>query len=111
MAAQKAKVKTIPWDPAEHIEDDAYAALYLDGALEDGFEDGDFRVVARVIWDIVRWKGMTAVASSTGLDAEVLRKAFSDAGNPDLLTVLQVARALGLRLRVEVDTDGPANKS
>ena len=98
MAVRKAKVKTKPWDPAEHIQDDAYAALYLDGALEEGFEDGDFRVVAAVVWDIVRWKGVAAVASDTGLDAESLRKAFSDAGNPDLLTVLQIMRALGLRL-------------
>ena len=102
MATQKAKVKTRPWDPAEHIQDDAYAALYLDSALEEGFGDGDFRVVATVIWDIVRWKGVAAVVNDTGLDAESLRKAFSDAGNPDLLTVLQVARALGLRLHASV---------
>ena len=106
MATQKAKVKTRPWDPAEHITDDAYAALYLDGALEEGFEDGYFRVVAPIIWDIVRWKGTDAVASDTGLDADSLRKAFSDDGNPDLLTVLQVLRALGLQLRVSVDAEG-----
>ena len=102
MAVQKAKVQTTPWDPAQHIEDDAYAALYLDGALEEGFEDGDFRVVAPIIWHIVRWKGTDAVANDTGLDADSLRKAFSDHGNPDLLTVLQVVRALGIQLHASV---------
>ena len=106
MAVRKVKVKTKPWDPAEHIQDNEDAAGYLDIALEEGFEDGDFRVVAPIIGDIVRWKSMDAVVSGTGLDADNLRKAFSDDGNPDLLTVLQVLRALGLQLRVSVDAEG-----
>ena len=106
MATQKAKTKTRPWDPARTIRNNAEAADYLDAALELGFEDGDFRIVAAVIGNIVRWKGMSDVASAAHLDPEVLREAFSYNGKPDIATVLKVVRALGLRLSAEVDSGG-----
>ena len=109
MATQK--TKTRPWDPASTIRSDAEAADYLDAALELGFEDGDFRVVAAVIGDIVRWKGMAAVASDAGLDTESLGKVFSDDGNPDFTTVLKVVRALGFRLHASADAGGSAGKA
>ena len=104
------KTKTRPWDPARTIRSDVEAADYLDAALELGFEDGDFRVVAAVIGDIVRWKGMAAVASDAGLDIESLSQVFSDDGNPDFTTVLNVVRALGFRLHASTDAGGSTDK-
>ena len=98
MATQKTRVQTKPWDPAEHIEDDDYAALYLETALEDG----DPRVVAAVLGHIARYKGMAAVAEATGLGRESLYKALSHQGNPELATILKVVKALGLQLHASV---------
>ena len=103
MATQKAKVQTMPWDPAEHIEDDEYAALYLETALEDG----DPQVVAAVLGHIARYKGMARVARATGMGRESLYKALSHQGNPELATVLKVVKALGLQLHATVADSKP----
>ena len=89
-----AKTKTLPWDPAEHMETEEDMAAYLEAVLEDG----DSALVAAALGDIARAKGMTHIARETGLGRESLYKALSPEGNPELATVLKVVRALGLRL-------------
>lgn len=98
MAVQKAKVKTTPWEPWKHIEDDEYAALYLEVALEEG----DAQDVATVLGHIARYKGMAQVARATGMGRESLYKALSANGNPELATILKVVKALGLQLHATV---------
>ena len=85
---------TRPWDPAEHLTTDEDMVAYLEAALEDG----DPALVAAVLGDIARARGMTQVARDAGLGRESLYKALSPDGNPELATVLKVIRALGLRL-------------
>ena len=92
------KTVTQPWDPAEHLETADDAVAYLDAALLEG----DPALVAEVLGDIARSKGMSDLARRTGLGRESLYKSLSLTGNPELSTVLRVVSALGLRLRVEV---------
>ena len=92
------KTVTQPWDPAEHLETADHAVAYLDAALLEG----DPALVAEVLGDIARSKGMSDLARRTGLGRESLYKSLSLTGNPELSTVLRVVSALGLRLRVEV---------
>ena len=99
--AEMAKIATKQWDPAEHIRDDTDVAAYVEAALEDG----DHRVLAAVLGDIARAKGMTWVARETGMGRESLYKSLSSEGNPELATVLKVIRALGIRLRATVAGD------
>ncbi len=96
------KIATKLWDPAEHIRDDADVAAYIEAALEDG----DHRVLAAVLGDIARAKGMTQVARDAGLGRESLYKSLSSEGNPEFSTVLRVLKALGIRLRATVANDG-----
>jgi probable addiction module antidote protein len=91
-----AKSVTRPWDPAEHLATEEDMVAYLEAALEDG----DSELVAAVLGDIARSRGMTEIARATGLGRESLYKALSPEGNPELATVLKVVRALGLRLHV-----------
>jgi probable addiction module antidote protein len=86
--------KTSPWDAAEYLRTNEDTAAYLDAALDDG----DPALVAAVLGDIARARGMTEVARETGLGRESLYKALSPGGNPELGTVLKVMRSLGLRL-------------
>jgi probable addiction module antidote protein len=94
-----AKLKTRPWDAAQHLKSDADMAAYLEAALEDG----DPALVAAALGDIARAKGMTEIARETGLGRESLYKALSPEGNPEFATVLKVVRALGLRLHATAD--------
>jgi probable addiction module antidote protein len=89
------KTKTRRWDVAEHLETKEDMAAYLEAALEDG----DPALVAAVLGDIARAKGMADIARETGLGRESLYKALSPEGNPEFATVLKVVKALGLRLR------------
>jgi probable addiction module antidote protein len=92
----KAKLKTIPWDSAAYLKTSEDIAEYLEAA----FEDGDPALVAAALGDVARSKGMAKIARAAGLGRESLYKALSRDGNPELITVLKVMRALGLKLKV-----------
>lgn len=94
IANPMAKSKTRRWDATEHLTSDEDMAAYLEAALEEG----DPALVSAALGDIARAKGMTEIARETGLGRESLYKALSPEGNPELSTVLKVAKALGLRL-------------
>lgn len=89
-----AKTVTTPWDPADHLHTEEDMAAYLEVALDEG----DPAVIAAVLGDIARAKGMTQVAREAGLGRESLYKALSPAGNPEFATILKVVAALGLKL-------------
>jgi probable addiction module antidote protein len=95
----RTKTKTIPYDIAEQLRTQAEMAAYLDAWLSEAPED--VAGIARALGDIARAKGMTQVARDTGLSRESLYKALSEDGNPSLMTVLKVAKALGLRLHAK----------
>ena len=99
MKKKTGKIKTRPWDPAEHLTTEGDMAAYLEAALEDG----DPALIAAALGDIARAKGMSQIARETGLGRESLYKALSPDGNPEFSTVLKVVRALGLRLHAVAD--------
>ena len=76
-------------------------AAYLEAVLEDG----DPTLVAAVLGDIARTRGMTQIARVARLGRESLYKALSPEGNPEFGTVLRVIRALGLRLHATAIED------
>ena len=90
------KTRTTRWDAAEHLERPEDIAAYLEAALEER----DARLLAAALGDVARARGMSRLASESGLGRESLYKALSRNGNPELETVLRVIQALGLRLRV-----------
>ena len=99
-AAKKAKrVKTTPYDVAEHLRTPEEMAAYLDAWFLETPDDA--AGIARALGDIARAKGMSQVAKDAGLSRESLYRALSARGNPSFATVLKVAKALGVRLHVE----------
>ncbi|CDZ56933.1 addiction module antidote protein [Neorhizobium galegae] len=89
-------IETTKWDPTEFLTSEEAIAAYLEAA----FEDGDPAVIAVVLGNIARAKGMTNVAKEAGITREALYKALSDKGDPKLSTLLGVLKALGLRVTV-----------
>ena len=98
-ARKKAKVKTTPYDVAEHLRTPEEMATYLDGWLDDAPDD--VAGIARALNDVARAKGMSLVAKEAGLSRESLYRALSEGGNPSFATVLKVAKALGVRLHAQ----------
>lgn len=92
---KKTKLKTLPWDPVRYLKTEKDCMEYLDAALEDG----DPALVAAVLGDIARAKGMTNVARKAGLGRESLYKALSHRGDPKFGTIMKVISAVGMKLR------------
>lgn len=95
------RTKTLPWDPADYLEDSGDIVAYLEAA----FEDGDPQTITGAVGDVARSRGMTEVAAKSGFGRESLYKALSRDGNPGFATVLGVLEALGLRLHPSLAGD------
>lgn len=85
------------FDAADYIQSEEDMIAYLSAA----FDEGDVNLIAAVIGDIAKSKGMTDVAQNSGLSRTSLYKALSSDGNPELATILKVVNALGYRLQLE----------
>ena len=93
------KTRTMPYDVAQQLRTAEEMAAYLDAWLNEAPDDA--AGIARALGDIARAKGMTQVAKDAGLSRESLYRALSADGNPSFVTVLKVARALGVKLHAE----------
>jgi len=91
------------FDVADYLDNDEVIAEYLTAALEDANPDVFLMAVA----DVAKAKGMTSVASQTGLGRESLYKAFAPGAKPRYETVLKVLKALGVQLHA-VPAEGAA---
>jgi probable addiction module antidote protein len=87
-------LRTRPFDPAEYLDDDKAIAAYISEALETG----DVSFFADALGIVARAKGMSQIANETNLSRESLYRALSAEGNPEFVTVMNVMKALGLRL-------------
>ena len=89
-------ITTKSWDATTLLSSPEAIAAYVEAA----FEDGDPALIAAVLGDVARAKGMSELAKQSGVSRETLYKAFSENGNPTLETLTAVIRSLGLRLSV-----------
>ena len=89
-------LETTPFDIAEHLTSNARIAAYL----EEAFEDGDPAFIASALGDIARARGMAGLAKETGISREALYRSLSGKGNPRLSTLVDVTRALGMKLSI-----------
>ena len=92
------KVKTRPWDSAEHLKTEDDIAEYFEACLQEGGDDPHF--IAHALGVIARARGMSEVARDAGVSREGLYKALSGEGNPSFDTILRVIKVLGLQLHV-----------
>lgn len=87
---------TTRWSALDHLDSDEEQAAYLDAALDDG----DSGLVATVIGDIARARGVTRFAEETGIDVRTIELTFCPEGSPSFDSIAKVARLLGLRLKL-----------
>ena len=90
-------IKTTRWDAAEHLTDKKVIAAYINAVLEDGAP----AVIAAVLGDVARTKGMTQVACGSGLSRASLYKALGGDAKAELGTILRVLDVIGVELQAE----------
>lgn len=93
------------FDVADYLDNDEVIAEYLTAALEDDNPDVFLMAVA----DVAKAKGMSQVATQTGLGRESLYKALAPGAKPRYDTVLKVLRALGIQLHAAPTPEGAAS--
>ena len=89
-------LETTPWAPTDHLNSPETERAYLEAA----FDDGDPTLIAAVIGDIARARGMAQIAREAGISREAMYKAFRREGNPTLETLASVMKAMGMKLTV-----------
>jgi len=82
------------FDPAEDLSSDEAIAVFM----EEAFKTGDVGYIAHALGVVARAKGMTQIATQTGLSREQLYRSFSANGNPTLKITIAVMKALGVEL-------------
>jgi probable addiction module antidote protein len=90
--------KLTNYDPAEDLESKEAIAVFM----AEAFETNDPAYVAHALGVVARAKGMSEIASRTGLSREQLYRSFSAKGNPTLKTTLAVMKALNIKLTAKV---------
>ncbi len=96
------------FDAADYIKSENDVRGLLSAAMDE--DPGDGAVIRAVLKHIARTQNMSALARDTGPNRGNLYSALSEDGNPTLATLLKVANALGLRLRVEAVEDRPSGE-
>ncbi len=91
------KTPTHIGEVAEHLETEEDMTAHLDAALQEN----DPTLVVVALSNIARAKGMTQMADDTGFDCDSLQ-ALSSGSHIELVTVLKVVQALGLKLHASV---------
>ena len=95
---KKIKVSELKeFDMAEYLTNDAEIAEYLSLVIDEN----DPSELARALGTIARARGMTDIATQTGITREALYKALRGDSKPRFETINKVCGALGLRLRAE----------
>jgi probable addiction module antidote protein len=92
--------KLTTYDPAEDLTSDDAVTTFM----AEAFETKDAGYIARALGVAARAKGMTRIASQTGLSREQLYRSFSANGNPTLKTTIAVMTALGIELTAKAQT-------
>ena len=87
-------------DPAEFLDCPASVQAYIDEAVATG----DAAFIMQSLGVIAKAKGMTELASKTGLARETLYRTLSKKGNPHLNTLLLITKALGVSVTVGMPT-------
>lgn len=98
--SKKIKASTLSeFDSAAYLDSEEAVAEYLTAMIEEG----DPALLAAVLGNIARARGMGEIARAAGLTREALSKALRADSQLRFDTVNRVCTALGVKLVVQVD--------
>jgi probable addiction module antidote protein len=100
-----AKEKITRWDVLDYLDSEEAIAAYLQAALEENNPPG----LVGAIGDVVRARGVNAMAKEMGVSRESLYKSFSGGRKPNIETVLNALDKLGLQITIRPKTPDRAH--
>ena len=86
------------FDSAKHLKSNKAIAAYLNDAFTDGTTDE----ILLAFFQVARARGMSRVAKAAGLSRENLSKALLPKSNARFVSIMKVARGLGVQISVSV---------
>jgi probable addiction module antidote protein len=89
-----AKETVTRWNILDYLDNEKAIAAYLQVALEEGNPSG----LVSAIGDVVRARGINAMAAEMGVSREGLYKSFSGKRKPNIETVFNALDKLGLQI-------------
>ena len=93
-------MKSTAYKTADYLKTQKDIIAYLNAALEDG----EPAVLLEALRNVAQARGgMAALAKSAGVSRESLYRSLSRRGNPKIDTMMELLRALGLKLTVGRD--------
>lgn len=87
--------KITTFDIAQYLDNKEIIAEYLSQVLEDG----DMDELLEAIGNIAKAKGISQIASDTGLGRESLYKTFQAGSKPRFETIMKVLHSLGVNIK------------
>ena len=91
-------MKAAAYKGSDYLKTQKDVVAYLNAALEDG----EPAVLLEALRNVAMAKGgMAALARAAGVSRESLYRTLSRRGNPKIETIMELLRALGLKLTVE----------
>ena len=91
-------MKATAFKGSDYLKTQKDIVAYLNAALEDG----EPAVLLEALRNVAMARGgMAALAHAAGVSRESLYRTLSRQGNPKIDTIMDLLRALGLRLTVE----------
>lgn len=91
-------MKTTTFKTSDYLRTQKDIVAYLNAALEDG----EPAILLEALRNVAQAKGgMGALAKSAGVSRESLYRTLSRRGNPKIDTIMELLRALGLKLTIE----------
>ena len=88
--------KLTTFDISQYLDSKEIISEYLTQILEEGNMDE----LLEAIGYIAKAKGMSQIASETGLGRESLYKTFQEGSKPRFETVMKVLHSLGIQIKV-----------
>ncbi len=93
-------MKTAAFKTSDYLKTQKEVIAYLNAALEDG----EPAVLLEALRNVAQARGgMAALAKSAGVSRESLYRTLSRRGNPKIDTIMELLRALGLKLTIGRD--------
>lgn len=89
------KLEVTNFDIAQYLDDKEVIAEYLTQILADGNMDE----LLEALGNIAKAKGMSQIASETGLGRESLYKTFHKGTKPKFDTIMKVMQSFGVRMK------------
>jgi probable addiction module antidote protein len=88
------KIKISDLDISEYLKDEKSIAAYLSAIVEEN----DPKLLLAAIGDVAKARGMSKIASDSGLGRESLYKALHPESKPRFDTIVKVLNSLGLQI-------------